>query len=143
VEAVAVGVVGAGGDPGRQREDRAVAPVLPGLGEAEGEDEDVQRLEHGTDSGEMCFAVGLELLRRDKPARLRCRTEGVKENVRRFLPDILGRLELAEGSLEELPQLPGSVDVPIARREEAVVMLGSNRSRNNRMPWLGHVIVVA
>ena len=105
--------------PRAEREDRAVLQRPPGLGQAEGEDEDVHLLEHAPDRGQMRLAVcrqfggGGEGRRLDEGAE-RIDPAGAVAPLRQ--PSILARGKTPIGPLDQLEQLQGGVDVGEAGR---------------------------
>ncbi len=143
VEDVLLGIEHPAVDAGADRIDRAVLARHPALGQAQGEDEDVQVLEHLPHAGQVPFAVGPHLGLGREAAGLDRGPEGIDDAAVGARPDVVLGCELAVGPPQQLQQLARGVEIAVARREQAVVVRLGHRARHDRVGRLGHVVVIA
>src|SRR5262249_9060277 len=120
----------------------AVDARKPLLGQAHREHEDVELLEQLADSGEVLLAIRPVLLLARKPARLDVGSERIEVSALAVSPHVLSWVERLVRPIEQLHELPRCIEIPVSRRERAVVEFGGKRAEK-RMPGLGDEVVEA
>src|SRR5258708_14124169 len=98
----------------RAREYRTVDARPPDLGQAEGEDQDIELFEQASHRRQVFGPGGFERGHRSEAARLHLGTEWIGMVAVGPLPSLIGRGEVAERPIKKLNKLARRVDIAIA-----------------------------